>query len=71
MARTLGRSASTMSRELERNTLGEVPYASHSAQVCSHGRRQAARAPRKLDMQGKSYSPCWTGAGRPSRSRVP
>ena len=55
MARTLGRSASTISRELERNTLGELPYASHSAQVCSQGRRQAARAPRKLDMQGVGW----------------
>ena len=55
MARMLGRSASTISRELERNTLGELPYASHSAQVCSQGRRQAARPPRKLDMQGVGW----------------
>ena len=55
MARMLGRSTSTISRELERNTLGELPYASHSAQVCSQGRRQAARPPRKLDMQGVGW----------------
>ena len=56
MARMLGRSASTISRELERNTLAELPYASHSAQVCSQGRRQAARPTRKLDMQGVGWS---------------
>jgi IS30 family transposase len=55
MARMLGRSASTISRELERNTLGKLPYASHSAQVCSQGRRQAARSPRKLDLQGVGW----------------
>ena len=56
MARMLGRSASTISRELGRNTLAELPYASHSAQVCSQGRRQAARPTRKLDMQGVGWS---------------
>lgn len=56
MARMLGRSASTISRELERSTLAELPYASHSAQVCSQGRRQAARPTRKLDMQGVGWS---------------
>ena len=56
MARMLGRSASTISREFERNTLAELPYASHSAQVCSQGRRQAARPTRKLDMQGVGWS---------------
>ncbi|MDR6861436.1 IS30 family transposase [Variovorax guangxiensis] len=55
MARMLGRSASTISRELERNTLAELPYASHSAQVSSKGRRQAARPLRKLDMQGVGW----------------
>ena len=55
MARMLGRSTSTISREFERNTLGELPYASHSAQVCCQGRRQAARPPRKLDMQGVGW----------------
>ena len=51
----LGRSASTISRELGRNTLAELPYASHSAQVSSQGRRQAARPTRKLDMQGVGW----------------
>ncbi|WP_436296358.1 IS30 family transposase [Variovorax sp. LjRoot175] len=55
MARMLGRSASTISRELGRNTLAELPYASHSAQVSSKGRRQAARPLRKLDMQGVGW----------------
>ncbi|VTU16324.1 Transposase, IS30 family [Variovorax sp. RA8] len=54
-ARMLGRSASTISQELERNTLAELPYASHSAQVSSKGRRQAARPLRKLDMQGVGW----------------
>jgi IS30 family transposase len=56
MARMLGRSASTISREFGRNTLAALPYASHSAQVSSQGRRQAARPMRKLDMQGVGWS---------------
>ena len=55
MARTLGRSASTISREFRRNTLADLPYASHSAQVTSAGRRQAARAPAKLEPQGVGW----------------
>src|ERR1700752_142186 len=55
MARMLGRSASTISRELGRNTLAELPYASHSAQVSSPGRRQGPRPTRKLDMQGVGW----------------
>jgi IS30 family transposase len=56
MARMLGRSASTISREFERNTLAELPYASHTAQVSSQARRQAARPAHKLDMHGVAWS---------------
>ena len=55
MARMLGRSVSTISREFSRNTLPELAYASHSAQVCSQGRRQAARPARKLDLLGVGW----------------
>ncbi|WP_241991766.1 helix-turn-helix domain-containing protein [Paraburkholderia sp. RAU2J] len=43
MARTLGRPASTVSRELTRNTCSAVGYASAPAQSLSTGRREAAR----------------------------
>src|SRR5216684_2462364 len=43
MARTLGRSASTVSRELARNTCSAVRYASAPAQALSTSRREAAR----------------------------
>ena len=56
MARTLRRSASTVSRELGRNTLGELAYASHSAQVAAAGRRVAARPAAKLDLRGVGWS---------------
>jgi transposase, IS30 family len=56
MARTLRRSASTVSRELERNTLGELAYASHSAQVAATSRRVAARPASKLDLHGVGWS---------------
>jgi IS30 family transposase len=56
MARTLRRSASTVSRELRRNTLGELPYASHSAQVAATGRRVAAHPATKLDLQSVAWS---------------
>jgi transposase, IS30 family len=55
MARTLRRSASTISRELERNTLADLPYASHSAQLASHARRRAARPAAKLDVRSVSW----------------
>lgn len=46
MARTLGRSASTVSRELVRNTCSAVGYASAPAQALSTSRREAgARVP--------------------------
>ena len=74
MARLLGRSASTISRELELHTLAELPYASYSAQVCCQGRRQAARPTRKLNMQGVGWRVVLTLLNwkwSPSRSRVP
>jgi IS30 family transposase len=51
MARALGRSASTISRELSRNS-GLVAYGSHVAQLQSVARRQAGRAETKLDVRG-------------------
>ena len=52
MARTLGRSASTISRELGRNTSTTQAYASHVAQGhCALRRRHARPAP-KLDLGG-------------------
>lgn len=56
MARMLGRSASTISREFGRNTLPKLAYASHTAQVACDGRRQTARPASKLDMQGVAWS---------------
>jgi len=38
-----------------RNTLVDLPYASHSVQACSRGVARPARAPRKLDMQGAGW----------------
>ena len=56
MARMLGRSASTISRELERNSSTTQAYASHTAQVhCALRRREARPAP-KLDMGGVSWA---------------
>jgi len=56
MARMLGRSTSTISREFGRNTLPQLGYASHTAQLSCQGRRVAARPARKLDMQGVAWS---------------
>ena len=56
MARTLGRDASTISRELGRNTLPGLAYASHTAQVVSAERHRAARPAAKLDLQGVAWS---------------
>jgi IS30 family transposase len=55
MARTLRRSASTVSRELTRNTLGDMPYASHTAQVAAGSRRSAARPAAKLDVHSIAW----------------
>jgi IS30 family transposase len=49
MARTLGRSPGTISRELTRNSSPELGYASAPAQVLSVQRREAARGSAKLD----------------------
>src|SRR5476649_451338 len=51
MARTLGRSASTISREISRNS-DVVSYGSHMAQLQCVARRQAGRAKAKLDARG-------------------
>ena len=42
MPLALGPSASTIGREVVRNTVGVSAYASNTAQVCSSGTRQAA-----------------------------
>ena len=52
MARTLGRSAATVSRELSRNRCTRLGYASAPAQAMSRARRIDARPMRKLDPQG-------------------
>ena len=52
MARTLGRPASSVSRELARNTCAVRGYASVQAQAVSSSRRAAARPPHKPDPQG-------------------
>lgn len=56
MARILGRSVSTISRELGRTTLPARAYASHCAQLRSQGRRQAARPALKLDVHSVAWS---------------
>jgi len=55
MARTLGRSASTVSRELTRNTCSAVGYASAPAQSLSTIRREVARPCPKLHPQSVSW----------------
>ena len=55
MARTLGRPASTVSRELTRNTCSAVGYASAPAQSLSTSRREAARPCPKLHPQSVSW----------------
>jgi len=51
MARALGRSASTISREISRNS-SLMSYGSHTAQLQCVARRQAGRAETKLDARG-------------------
>ena len=54
MARILGRSAATVSRELSRNS-SAVGYSSQPAQALSVARRNAGQRPNKLCLQ----SVCW------------
>ena len=55
MARALGRSPSTVTRELERNTLADLPYGSHAAQLCCTSRRVTAHRAGKLDFDGVGW----------------
>jgi IS30 family transposase len=55
IAGLMGRSASTLSREMRRNGSPDGAYGSLAAQRTSQVRRRAARAPRKLDADG----PLW------------
>src|ERR1700737_928904 len=55
MARTLGRSAATVSRELARNTCPTVGYASAPAQARSTSRREATRPRAKLHVQSVAW----------------
>jgi len=55
MARALSRHPSTITRELKRNTLEDLPYGSHTAQVGCVGRRVAARPVGKLDFSGVGW----------------
>ncbi len=56
MARALGRSPSTITRELARNTLTATPYGSHTAQVACFSRRVAARPAAKLAFDGVGWA---------------
>lgn len=56
MARALGRSPSTITREFERNTLAALPYGSHTAQVSSTSKRVACRPAGKLDFDSVGWS---------------
>ena len=56
MARTLGRSPSTISRELSRNTPGQAAYGSHRAQQACHARRRQARPAAKLSSDSLSWT---------------
>ncbi|MGF6267049.1 IS30 family transposase [Paraburkholderia youngii] len=72
MARTFGRPASTVSRELARNTCAVRGYASVLAQTISSARRAAAHPPRKLDHPGalsRIVLSLSAGSGRRSRSQ--
>lgn len=56
VGRALGRSVSTISRELERNTQGATDYASHRAQARCEERRRAGRSMAKLDTRSVGWS---------------
>ncbi len=55
MARALSRSPSTITRELARNALPDLPYGSHTAQIASDSRRAASRPPAKLALDGTGW----------------
>ena len=74
MALVLGRSPSTITRELERNTMADLPYGSHTAQVACVGRRAAARPLANWTspaLAGAWCARCWTGSGHRSRWPLP
>ncbi|NPT57649.1 helix-turn-helix domain-containing protein [Paraburkholderia sp. 5N] len=66
MARTLGRPASTVSRELTRNTCS---VGSRSARADARLRAHVPSCTLKA-RRDASYSPCWNGSGRPRRSQA-
>jgi transposase, IS30 family len=55
IARAIGRSASTVSRELRRNAQVQAGYSSAAAQAAHAARRRAARPRRKLDVDGVGW----------------
>ena len=55
IARTLGRPASTVSRELRRNAVADIGYASTRAQKASRARRAAAWCWPKLHPEGRLW----------------
>ncbi|WP_258879304.1 helix-turn-helix domain-containing protein [Paraburkholderia sp. BL6669N2] len=72
MARILGRSPATVSRELTRNS-SPAGYASVPAEALGAARRSAGRRPTKLCLRasaGVSFLPCSSGNGHPSRYRA-
>ena len=55
IARILGRSPSTISRELRRNRSLGAGYAAHSAQACTRERRKVCRPVKKLVMGNERF----------------
>ena len=55
MARVLSRPASTISREIRRNSCATLGYTSDSARALHAHRRRAARPPAKLDVSGVAW----------------
>jgi hypothetical protein len=71
MGRKLNCPASTISRELVRNTGAGQTYGSHVAQQTCQARRRAAKPACKLALDSVTWGPClpcWTGNGHLSRS---
>ena len=56
IGRAIGRSPSTVSRELRRNASPDAGYESATAQASHAVRRRAARRWRKLDVRGVGWS---------------